>query len=157
MRRKRVFDLTLAVRGVAFSAAVIVVFSAGHLSFSQRENTACVRDTCFTVEVAVSPEEKARGLMFRSELGSDQGMLFLYPDQARRFFWMKNTFIPLDIVWIDSTLTVIGITENVQPCRDQACPRYESPAKVQYVLEVNAGSAEKIGLQNGDTFTFCLQ
>lgn len=157
VRKKGIFAVRFSTRDGFFWAVAIVMLVTCRLSFSRQEHTACVRDTCFTVEVAVSPEQKARGLMFRGELGPDQGMLFLYPDQARRTFWMKNTFIPLDIIWIDSALTVVGITKNAQPCRDQSCPRYESPADVQYVLEVNAGSAEKIGLQNGDTFTFCLQ
>lgn len=80
--------------------------------------------------------------MFRESLADDAWMLFVFETPSPRSFWMKNTLIPLDIVWIDEDYTVIGVT-TAEPCDVtpwQQCPSYPSPGDVLYVLEVNAGS-----------------
>jgi len=96
----------------------------------------------FTVELARTPEEKAKGLMFQSSLPEDHGMLFVFEDEAPRSFWMKNTLIPLDMVFISADMKVVEIKANIPPCEKDPCSAYNSkPAK--YVLEINAGLAEK--------------
>lgn len=116
----------------------------------------CFKDSCFDVELAITPETRARGLMFRESLEDNKGMLFIFPEEKIHVFWMKNTFLSLDIIWIDSNGKIVFISSNVQPCKEEPCPIIipEYPAK--YVLEIKAGRAEQIGLNLGDIVTINL-
>jgi uncharacterized membrane protein (UPF0127 family) len=108
-------------------------------------------DHRFEVEIADSSEERARGLMNREFLGENSGMLFVYEEENDRSFWMKNTFIPLDIVFLDSNLAVINI-EDADPepnTSDDNLQRYRSERPAQYVLEINQNRSEEIGLEKG--------
>lgn len=98
------------------------------------------------VELARTPEELMRGLMFRKSLGADEGMLFLFPRQEPRRFWMRNTYIPLDMVFLDSNHVVVGIEENTVPL-DETSRGPDAPA--QYVVEVRGGLARQHGLSVG--------
>lgn len=104
----------------------------------------------FTVELAKTSEEQALGLMFRDELADDRGMLFLFPGEARRSFWMKNTRIPLDIFYFDADRRLVSVAENVPPCRTQRCPSYPSERPAKYVLELAGGMAARLGARPGD-------
>ena len=104
---------------------------------------------CFSVEIADSKEERAKGLMFREELCSDCGMLFVYEESGDYKFWMKNTLIPLDIIWWDSDYRVIHIAEAV-PCVTDECELYGPDLDSTYILEVNSGVAKEIGLEIGE-------
>lgn len=104
----------------------------------------------FTVEIADTPDKRALGLMFRDELPADHGMLFIFDQEAPLSFWMKNTRIPLDIMYFDSRLVLVSVSENTPPCRMRLCPGYPSEGPAQYVLELNAGKASELGLQTGD-------
>jgi uncharacterized membrane protein (UPF0127 family) len=77
-------------------------------------------------------------------------MLFAYDDEETRRFWMKNTLIPLDMVFFDSSSKIIDIKENVPPCKQEECPTYPSREPAQYVLEVNAGFVQEKGIKLGD-------
>jgi len=96
----------------------------------------------FNLEIAQTSEEMQKGLMNRESLPANQGMLFIFTDMQPRGFWMKNTLIPLDMIFLDNNLTVVEVKKNVQPCEADPCPVYNS-VPAQYVLEVNAGLAEK--------------
>ena len=101
---------------------------------------------CVNVEIADNPQAWSKGLMFRKELGEDEGMLFIFPRQQQQFFWMKNTYIPLDMIFMDKDLKVVGIIENVEPMTTDL--RYvDQPSK--FVLEVNGGWVAKHGLAVG--------
>ncbi len=102
------------------------------------------------VEVPDDREEFARGLMFRKHLPWNAGMLFAFDDEEPRGFWMKNTLIPLDMIFIDSSSKIIDIKENVPPCKQEECPTYPSKEPAQYVLEVNAGFVQENGVKIGD-------
>jgi uncharacterized membrane protein (UPF0127 family) len=110
----------------------------------------------FTVELADTSEKQALGLMFRDHLADDRGMLFLFPGEAMRSFWMKNTRIPLDIFYFDSGLRLVSVAENAQPCRSQRCPPYPSAAPARYVLELRAGKAAELGVRPGDVLELHL-
>ena len=101
------------------------------------------------VETAVSEEEKKEGLMWRTHLARDEGMLFVYKESAIRHFWMKNTFIHLDIAFIDRDMVIrsIASTSKIQ----DSTIVYRSPCPVKYVLEVNRGWFEENGAGVGDT------
>lgn len=107
----------------------------------------------FRVEIAADDASRAQGLMFRDQLAANRGMLFLFPDQAPRSFWMRNTRIPLDIIYLDRDWRVVSIAANARPCRIQRCPSYPSAGPAQFVLEINAGLAAELGLEPGDTVT----
>lgn len=106
----------------------------------------------FSVEIARTPQEQARGLMFREHLPDDRGMLFVYERPAPQRFWMKNTRIPLDILYFDSKRRLINLHTG-QPCRADPCATYPSSGPAQYVLELNAGKAGELGLESGAVLT----
>ena len=108
-----------------------------------------LNEEIFDLEVVRTREDMTRGLMFRESLDRDKGMIFVYEDEAKRSFWMKNTKISLDMIFIDSLGKIVEIKENVQPCEVEDCQSYVSlPAK--YVIEVNGGVVRDIGLGVGD-------
>ena len=106
------------------------------------------------LEVAATPEAQARGLMYRRTLADGRGMLFVFPAEAPHEFWMKNTFIPLDMLWIDSDHRIVHIAHDVPPCKADPCPNYPPNAKAASVLELAAGVAAKHNLKNGDVLRF---
>lgn len=112
----------------------------------------CVENNCFYVEIADDSIERSGGLMYRTELGAKEGMIFLFESEEEYGFWMKNTLIPLDIIFIDSNLTITEIYKNVMPCKQINCPSYNGKGK--YVLEINSGKAEELGIGKGDLVFF---
>ena len=106
------------------------------------------------VEIADDDAERARGLMFRDELAKGTGMLFLHDREEPQAYWMKNTKIPLDILYFDNELRLVGQQRNVPPCSaGDRCPPYPSHRPARYVLELNAGQAARLGLEAGATLT----
>ena len=120
--------------------------------------TACASDDArvelggqrFVVEIADTIEKQALGLMFRDSMPADRGMLFIFPNEAPRSFWMKNTRIALDIIYFDKDLKLVSISADTPPCRLSDCPNYPSAAPAKYVLELNAGTAAQLGVGSGD-------
>lgn len=109
----------------------------------------------YAVELADDDGERARGLMFRDAMADDRGMLFIHDAQEPLAYWMKNTRIALDILYFDSDRRLVAQQRGVPPCSlGDACPSYPSNAPARYVLELNAGQAEKLKLQEGATLTF---
>ncbi len=104
----------------------------------------------FSVELAKTQKEQSLGLMFRDSMADDHGMLFIFPTETRRSFWMKNTRIPLDIFYFDAELRLVSVSKNTPPCRTERCPSYPSTGPAKYVLELNAGKAEQLGVNPGD-------
>ncbi len=109
-----------------------------------------VGTAAFQVEIAQTPEQRERGLMFRRALPPDQGMLFVQP-VGMAAFWMKNTFIALDLLYFDAAGTLLQIEANALPCSTPDCPIYASrAATVRYILEINAGEAARRGIRPDD-------
>lgn len=111
-------------------------------------------DTLITkldVEFAESEYETQTGLMYRNKMKDHQGMLFIFPDEKMHSFYMKNTEIPLDIIFIKSDLTIASFQENAQPMNETGL---SSQVPIQYVLEVNAGLAQKWLLEVGDKIVY---
>lgn len=100
----------------------------------------------FTVEVADDPKERSQGLMHRQDLPSGAGMLFVYERPQRVSFWMKNTLIPLDMIFMDETGTVRRVHENAVPLDTTGI---EGGEGIQYVLEINGGLARRLGIDEG--------
>lgn len=106
------------------------------------------------VEVAIDDATRARGLMFRDRLEADRGMLFVFGSMEIHSFWMKNTLIPLDMVWIDDQRRIVEIKSGVPPCAADPCPSYVPSAHALYVLELADGVAATHGLKPGDALRF---
>lgn len=104
----------------------------------------------FQVEIAGTPEERARGLMFRTELAEDRGMLFIFPRRERIAMWMRNTEIPLDMLFISDDGRVTQIHERAVPHSEAVI---SSRRRVRYVLELPGGTAERLGLGPGALVT----
>ncbi len=104
----------------------------------------------FSVEFAMDDASRERGLMYRTELAADHGMLFVFPFTGQQAFWMKNTLIPLDMLYFGEDRRLVSMQLNVPPCKADPCPSYPSNAPARYVLELPAGTAARIGVQVGD-------
>ena len=104
----------------------------------------------YTIEIAADDASRAHGLMDRTEMAADHGMLFVFDDDAMRAFWMKNTKIPLDMLFFDADRKLVSVQHDVPPCLGDPCPAYSSGAPARYVLELNAGQAGKLGVTSGD-------
>ena len=102
----------------------------------------------FQVELARTPEEQERGLMFRRALPQDQGMLFLYTAPQQLTFWMKNTYLPLDLLFIDTGGRIVFIKERATPLSEA---HITAPVPAVAVLEINAGLVRQYGISLGDT------
>ncbi|MFT3669445.1 MAG: DUF192 domain-containing protein [Pseudoxanthomonas sp.] len=108
----------------------------------------------YTVEIADDDTERARGLMFRDALADGTGMLFIHEAEEPQAYWMKNTRIPLDILYFDEGRKLVTQQRNVPPCSaGDACPSYPSDQPARFVLELNAGEAERLKLQDGAELT----
>lgn len=107
------------------------------------------------VETAYSNIDLLRGLMYRTSLAPDRGMLFVYPRPNRYQTVMYNVLIPLDIIWMDSSRRILEIDENEQPCKTQAsqCPKYGHQV-ASYALEIGGGMAKRYGLEVGQILQF---
>jgi len=110
-------------------------------------------DYSFNVEVVDTPESRAEGLMFRTELAEDAGMLFDFKEERAVSFWMRNTFIPLDMIFVDAAGVVKNIHVNAIPHDVTGIP---SEGPVQFVLEIPGGRSVEIGLKPGDTMDHAL-
>lgn len=108
------------------------------------------------VEVMVSAQDRAMGLMFRPSLPEDKGMLFIFERADFHGIWMKNCRFPIDIVWLDEERRIVHVAEGVPPCEADPCPVYEPLRRARYVLELNAGQAGREGATVGATVSFQL-
>lgn len=101
------------------------------------------------VEIAANQQQRETGLMNRPSLEADKGMLFVYNDEELRGVWMKNTLLPLDVLFLNLKGEIVTMLANLQPCRQALCPIYDSQLPANYMLEVNAGFINKHQLKIG--------
>ena len=114
--------------------------------------TVCFQSACVNAELAETMEERSQGLMYRERLEEGEGMLFVFETESTHSFWMKNTLIPLDMIWIGKDMRVVHI-EHAVPCTTENCKSYTPNKPALYVLETNAGFAEKNGIKVGNIAT----
>ena len=114
------------------------------------------RGQVIRVETMMDPKDMLRGMMFRTSLAPDRGMLFVHVKTGQFGYWMYQTYIPLDIVWMDSSKRIVEIVPNAPPCKTEAskCPHFGGTQPAQYVLELASGMAQKYGLRVGDEVSF---
>lgn len=131
---------------------VAIVASAAHAQSIQFEETPLAIEGPggrfeFQVELAVSPEQRRQGLMFRTELADDRGMLFDFGKRQPITMWMRNTYVPLDMLFIDTDGEIAQIAANTQPLSDAVIA---SRAPARAVLELRAGVTQELGIAPGD-------
>ncbi|MES2518507.1 MAG: DUF192 domain-containing protein [Bacteroidota bacterium] len=112
----------------------------GELTFTKNQEK-------LTIEIADNDQETTQGLMYRRTMPDSCGMLFIFPNTEPRNFWMKNTYLPLDILFLDESKKVITIQANRTPFSEEQIPSYEN---AKYVLEVNAGYCQRKGIEKGE-------
>lgn len=134
--------LTFVILGVL--ALILIIFILKNNS----ENV-CIGNDCFNVEVVDTPESRQIGLMYREELSLDEGMFFVFENEGNYPFWMKNTLIPLDMIWIDSSGKIVDIKE-ADPCEADPCPVFYHTGSAKYVLEINKGLSAELGIEIGE-------
>jgi uncharacterized protein len=141
------------VRSMTFVFLLSLFFAAASTTASPAAETqplkieAAAGDREFAVEIVREEKERNRGLMFRRHMADDRGMLFDYNPPQAVSFWMKNTYIPLDIIFIDANGRIITIAENTTPLSLETIP---SGGVARAVLEINGGLAKKLGIKVGD-------
>jgi hypothetical protein len=146
---KRKFILIIIILIIVLAVGLILI-----RRIKEEKNQVCFKNNCFNVELALTEKEKEKGLMFRKSLGQNWGMFFVFDKEEKYSFYMKNTLIPLDIIWINANNEVVFISENTMPCEKDFCPSIEPVREAKYVLEINGGLVEKIGLKIGDKLEF---
>lgn len=144
-----------------FSFLIIIMLVIPHLYCQSSRKDRFVKvflpnGKAVTAELAITPREREKGLMYRESLAPDQGMLFVFEEEDLYSFWMKNTLIPLDIIWLNSHRQIVHIEKNVPPCPGDPCPSYTPRYPALYVLELKAGQAEENGLKLFDQLSFVL-
>jgi len=107
-----------------------------------------------TLELAITPEELAQGLMFRPKLPRDRGMLLIFAEERLPSIWMMNTLVALDLVYLDSTGTVVDVVIDAQPCPGEPCPRFTPKQAAKAVLEIPAGAATLHNVTEGAKLAF---
>lgn len=139
-------------RGLAALGALAVAALSASATAAGADDSRVVIETAsgpraFTVEIADDPQERARGLMHRRELAPDAGMLFVYDSPQEATFWMKNTPLPLDILFADEAGVIISIARQTTPFSLRNIP---SGGAVRGVLEINGGLSDELGVVEGD-------
>ena len=114
------------------------------------DNTVCFEGSCVEVELATTPEEMTIGLMNRTSLPENMGMLFIFNEEGVHKLWMKKTLIPLDMIWLDENGKIIYFERNAQPCYVPTCSAFGPESGSKYELEVNAGYIERHKINVGD-------
>ncbi|WP_136464847.1 DUF192 domain-containing protein [Flagellimonas onchidii] len=124
----------------------------GELTVSSTENNSTLGR--FDIEIAETEYETQTGLMYRETMEENQGMLFIFDNMAMHSFYMKNTQIPLDIVYIDDNLKIVSFQKNAKPFDETGL---SSGVPIKYVLEIKAGLSDKLGLKIGDSISYSKQ
>ena len=133
---------------IIFSVFIINEFRSTAMNDPlQDKNFVVINEKIIFVELAITPEDRQRGLMERDLLEKDNGMLFVFSEEDAYSFWMKNMKISLDIIWINADGNVVYFVEDVPPCVQSPCQTYSPNADALYVLEVNPGVIDVLGIE----------
>jgi uncharacterized membrane protein (UPF0127 family) len=139
---------------LGIAVLIILMVLVGIYTFLLNKNSprksVQIKNSLFMVEIADNAITQARGLSGRDQLGKDEGMLFVFPNERTRSFWMAGMKFPLDIIWIKGN-TVVGISRNLHPATAENMQIASSPGAVDLVLEINAGLSDELGIQAGDS------
>ena len=171
--RPRLFKLTGLLMGLVIVLSLTMANCQSKKTTTQTNNNDLTTDVPFTkegelqfldgktdkliskidIEVAQTPEESEQGLMYRRSMADSCGMLFLFNVEEQQSFWMKNTYLPLDIIYVNANKQIVSIAQNCKPLSEESIP---SNGKTKYVVEVNAGYTAKSGLKKDDKIDFTI-
>ncbi|MEM0465416.1 MAG: DUF192 domain-containing protein [Candidatus Pacearchaeota archaeon] len=152
MRKKIFFILLIFFFIILMLIFILWIFYNLYLNEKNNKNNfskVCIKNKCINVEIANTTESLERGLMYRDSLCENCGMLFVFNKEGIYYFWMKNTKIPLDIIWINNKNKIVEII-TAEPCVEEICRTYFSNNSAIYVLEVNSGFAKRNSIKIGD-------
>ena len=141
-------SIAAAAAFLFFSAAL----SAAQTTAARRKITFVPSGVSVAVEKAETPEQRSKGLMYRTSMGELEGMIFSFEKPARQTFWMYHTRIPLTVIFLDDGLKIVDM-QNMAPCPEEdpsACPVYTSRVNACHAIEVNQGFVEKYRIKFGD-------
>ncbi len=147
------------LKSVLFITLLIAIIVVGYFIYKNSHNNSekiCIADKkCFDSEIADTPEKMILGLSNRDSLDENKAMLFVFETEGIYGFWMKDMNFPLDIVWIDKNLEIVGIEKNLQPCETgRSCLTVYPDEEIIYVLEINSGLSDRYDFENGDVVHF---
>jgi len=149
--RRVLIKAIVVLAGISLALVVFFKFVAHYVHRSSllkvTFQTSAGESKPFYLTIASTPSERELGLMYRNSMPKDEGMLFIFPDEAPRGFWMKNTYIPLDIIFLDKDLKVQGALENVAIMSESV--RSLPGVRSKYVIELNSGLAREVGIAEG--------
>lgn len=151
-KRKKYFLIVIFASTILISSIFVFLnWAENDKNLDKKISQVCFGNNCFEAEIADKEDTRLRGLMFRERLDEDKGMLFVYESEDIYSFWMLNTLIPLDIIWLDKNKKVVFIKKDARPCGEEKdCLGINPQRPALYVLEINAGLSDKIGLSVGD-------
>ena len=145
---------------VIFIIAILIILIFIKLNYNNNQigniSQVCINENCFIVELAITNEEKQIGVMNRPRLDKDKGMLFIYDNPTIASFWMKNTLIPLDIIWINKDFKIVYIA-NANPCIKDPCTIYTPDEDANYILEINSNLTKELNIKEGDEVSINLK
>ena len=133
---------------------ILAVLRFGNFDLFASKKDLTLANQTFKVQIADSEDKRIKGLSGKRNLPEDEGMLFIFDKKERYAFWMKDMNFPIDIIYIEDD-KVVDIKKNAQPLKDEESnpQTFKSSTPANYVLEINAGLADKYGIKNGDTIT----
>jgi uncharacterized protein len=131
-------------------AGLVLAIAGTTAASAQAVSYVVLKGKRFIVEIAADDPSREKGLMYREHMDPARGMLFFFEQEGMLAFWMKNTKIPLDMLFFDRNRKLVSIQADVPPCRADPCPTYPTEAPASYVLEINGGVARKLGVKPGD-------
>lgn len=153
--KKNIFKPIIIALSVLWIIYIIVFYTAFKANNNSKApiNQVCISENCFFVELAITQAQKQQWLMFVENLPKDQWMIFVYDEPNFYSFWMKNTLIDLDIIWINADKEIVYI-QNAKPCKTETCPSYTPTSQAQYILEINWWLAEEYNINISDKVSF---
>lgn len=139
----------MVIYGLIFSFIAVIAIKT-YVLYKQPLTPLQVGNSVIYVEVVEELGKLQIGLMGRKSLPENNGMLFVFSSEGQRTMWMKNTDIPLDMLWLNKSMEIVGIKENLPPCTTENCPTYTIYKNAAYVLEVNSGWIKRHNVKLGD-------
>lgn len=147
MSRRKIIATSLIIILAAIAIAIAVILLTMK-PVEDSHDSLLPRSAELNLEYVMTADKQARGLSGRDGLAENSGMLFVYQNDARPGFWMKEMLFPLDIVWLDAEMRIVGIERDISP--DTYPQIFMPPQPIRYVLEINAGKSAKLGWEIGD-------
>lgn len=142
--------MNLHIKKIALFVLGLIIIGLAYLFLQEEYSKTCFKDKCFLLQVAKTEKQREKGLSGRKKLDPNKGMIFVFDGSGKYVFWMKDTLIPLDIIWLDENFKVVDLREQIQPCNNNDCSTFTPIHEAKYVMELNACQAKNIDLKVGD-------